>query len=92
MENARREEIVAAGVRSSLPGVRSLEVVYGDVQVLALSAEYALASASFRREMVIDSTGAASKSQGAVSWLWRNIDGQWLIVHGHISHPLDAGR
>lgn len=73
------------------PAVRSLEVVYADVQVSVLTGEYALVSATFRRETVIASTGAASHSQGGVSWLW-NIDGQWLIVHGHISHPVDAGK
>jgi ketosteroid isomerase-like protein len=85
-------DLMVAGVRGSLPAVRSLEVAYGDVQVSVLSAECALVSATFRREVVIASTEAASHSQGAVSWLWRNIDGQWLIVHGHISHPLDAGK
>jgi ketosteroid isomerase-like protein len=84
--------VMEAGVRKALPAVRSLEVVYSDVQVSVVSAEYALVSATFRREMVIDGTGAVSQNQGAVSWLWRSIDGEWLIVHGHISHPLDAGK
>lgn len=83
---------MAAGVRGALPRVRSLEVDYGDVQVSVLSAEYALVSATFHRETAIDDTGAASKSEGAVSWLWRSIDGQWLIVHGHISHPLQPAK
>jgi ketosteroid isomerase-like protein len=82
--------LMTAGVRGALPGLRSLEVGYGDVEVSVLSGD-ALVSATFRRETVADSTGAPSRSQGAVSWLWRNIDGQWLIVHGHISHPLDTG-
>ena len=84
--------MMTAGVRSALPAVRSLEVTYGDVHVSVLTAEYALVSATFRRETVIDGTGAASQSQGGVSWLWRNADGQWLIVHGHISHPLEAAK
>jgi ketosteroid isomerase-like protein len=72
--------------------VRALEVAYADVQVSVLSAEYALVSATFRRETVIDSTGVASRSEGAVTWLWRNIDGRWLVLHGHISHPLDGAK
>jgi ketosteroid isomerase-like protein len=83
---------MAAGVRGALPRVRSLSVEYGDVQVLVLSAEYALVSATFRREMAIDDTGASTKSEGAVSWLWRSIDGQWFMVHGHISHPLGPAK
>jgi ketosteroid isomerase-like protein len=81
-----------AGVRAGLTALRSLDVTYGDVQVSVLSAEYALLSATFRREMVVASSGAVNVSEGAVSYLWRNIDGQWLIVYGHISHPLNAGR
>jgi ketosteroid isomerase-like protein len=83
-------DVMAAGVRKALPGVRSLEVAYSDLQVSVLSAEYALVSATFRRDLVIDSTGAAIHHEGGVSWLWHNIDGTWLIVHGHISHPLEA--
>jgi hypothetical protein len=85
-------DAMAAGVRKALPGVRSLEVSYGDVEVSVLNTEYALASATFRREMVISSTGATIQQQGGVSWLWRNIDGQWVIVHGHISHPLEPAK
>jgi ketosteroid isomerase-like protein len=77
-----------AGVRGGLPALRSLDVTYGDVQISVLSTEYALLSATFRREVVIAASGASSLSEGAVSYLWRSIDGQWLIVHGHISHPL----
>jgi hypothetical protein len=59
--------LMAGGVRSALPAVRSLEVAYADVQVSVLSAEYALVSATFRRETVIASSGAASQSEGGVS-------------------------
>ena len=83
--------MMAAGVRRALPSVRSLEVGYGDVQVAVTSFKQVVVSATFSRESVVESTGAASKTQGAVSWVWRNIDGQWLIIHGHISHPLTAG-
>jgi ketosteroid isomerase-like protein len=85
-------DVMAAGVRKALPGVRSLEVVYGDLQVSVLAADSALVSATFRRDMVINSTGAAIHHEGGVSWVWRNIGGEWLIVHGHISHPLEAAK
>ena len=80
-----------AGVRGGFSALRSLDVTYSDVQISVLSAEYALLSATFRRETVVASSGAANVSEGAVSYLWRNIDGQWLIVYGHISHPLTPG-
>jgi ketosteroid isomerase-like protein len=85
-------DVMAAGVRKALPGVRSLEVVYGDLEVSVLAADCALVSATFRRDMVINSTGAAIHHEGAVSWVWRNIGGKWLIIHGHISHPLEAAK
>ena len=85
-------DVVAAGVRKALPGVRSLEVAYGDVEVSVLSPDCALVSATFRREMVIDATGATVRHEGGVSWVWRNVDGQWLIVHGHISQPLEGAK
>jgi ketosteroid isomerase-like protein len=80
-----------AAVRGGLPALRSLDVTYAELQISVLSAEYALLGATFRREMVIAASGAVNVSEGAVSYLWRNIDGQWLIVHGHISHPLKPG-
>jgi ketosteroid isomerase-like protein len=83
---------MAAGVRKALPGVRSLEVVYADLQVSVLSVDCALVSATFRRDIVINSTGATVHQEGGVSWVWRNSGGNWLIVHGHISHPLEAAK
>ena len=84
-------DVMAAGVRKALPAVRSLDVTYSDTQVFALGPEYALVSASFRRQIGMDS-GATIQQQGGVSWLWRKIDGQWLIAHGHISHPLEPAK
>ena len=81
---------MSAGIRKALPAVRSLNVTYADVEVSALGSEDAMASATFTREIVMEGTGATVRQQGAVSWLWRKVSGQWLIVHGHISHPLEA--
>ena len=50
------------GVRGGLPALRSLDVTYGDLQIAVLSAEYALLSATFRREMVIAASGAKPTS------------------------------
>lgn len=85
-------DVMVAGVRKALPAVQSLDVTYADVEVSALSAEYAVASATFRREIVMGGTGATAKQQGAVSWLWRKLGAQWLIVQGHISHPLEPPK
>jgi ketosteroid isomerase-like protein len=70
--------------------VRSLDVTYADVEVSVLGPEYALVSASFRRQ--IGMASSTIQQQGGVSWLWRRIDDQWLIAHGHISHPLEPAK
>jgi hypothetical protein len=78
--------LMSGSVRSALPAVRSLEVAYADVQVSVLSAEYALVSATFPRETVIASTGAASQSQGAE--LTRNSARQGVSNDGSIVYAL----
>jgi ketosteroid isomerase-like protein len=85
-------DVMAAGVRKALSAVRSLDVTYADVEVSALGPEYALASATFNREIVMEGTGASVRQHGGVSWLWRKTGVQWLIVQGHISHPLDVAK
>ena len=35
---------------------------------------------------------ARDAEQLIAHWLWRKIDGQWLIAHGHISHPLEPAK
>jgi ketosteroid isomerase-like protein len=83
---------MVAGVRKALPAVQSLNVTYADVEVLAVGGEQALASATFQREITMGGTGATVRQQGAVSWLWRKVGAQWLIVQGHISHPLEPAK
>ena len=82
-------DVMAAGVRKALPAVRSLDVTYADLEVSPLGSEYALASATFKREIVMEGAGTTIRQQGGVSWLWRKMRAQWLIVQGHISHPLE---
>ncbi|WP_110170311.1 nuclear transport factor 2 family protein [Luteitalea pratensis] len=85
-------DLMAAGVRKALPAVRSLDVTYADLEVSPLGSEYALASATFKRDIVMEGTGTTIRQQGGVSWLWRKIGAQWLIVQGHISHPLEPAK
>lgn len=85
-------DVMVAGVHKALPAVQSLDVTYTDVEVLALGAESALASATFQRVIVMGPSGATVRQQGAVSWLWRKVGAQWLIVLGHISHPLEPSK
>lgn len=83
-------EAMAAGVRQTFPTLRSIEGGFSGLDVSVLSPEYALVSAGFR-ETVTDASGTPTRSRGAVSWLWRRIDGQWRIVYGHVDHYPDTG-
>ncbi len=85
-------DVMVAGVRKGLPAVRSLDVTYADVEVSPLATEYALASATFQRQIVMEATGATVRQQGSVSWLLRKVGPEWLIVQGHISHPLEPPK
>jgi ketosteroid isomerase-like protein len=80
---------LAAAVRSTFPTLRSLEGGFADLEIRVLGPEYALATATFR-ETVTDSTGAAQKSRGAVSWLWRHVGSEWRIVYGQVDHRPDS--
>jgi hypothetical protein len=81
---------VAAAVRAGFPKVRAMETPFSNLRVSVLSPEYALVSATLRRT-VTDSAGTVTRSQGAATWLWHNIDGQWLIVYGQLDHRPDTG-
>ena len=82
---------LAAGLRSErfreLKG--RIEPGFGDIHVWVLGPDFALATATFKRR-VTDGGGTVSRSQGALSWLWRKVDGQWLVVYGQTDHRPDT--
>lgn len=83
-------EQLAAAVRGRFPKMRAMETPFTNLRVSVLSPEYALVSATLRRT-VTDDAGTVTRSQGAATWLWRRIDGQWLIVYGQLDHRPDIG-
>jgi ketosteroid isomerase-like protein len=83
-------DAIVAMIRTTFPNLRSIEGGFGDLQVSVLAPDHALVSASFR-ETVVDHDGVSTRSRGAVSWLWRLIDGQWYIVYGQVDHRPDHG-
>ena len=82
-------DVMAAGVRKALPAVRSLDVTYADLEVSPLGSEYALASATFKREIVMEGAGTNHTAAG-----WRVLvvaeDGS-PVAHRSRSHlhPLE---
>jgi ketosteroid isomerase-like protein len=81
---------MASYIRSTFPTLRSIEGGFVDLNVMVLAPDAALAAGTFR-EGTTDASGKTTRVRGAASWLWRQIDGRWLIVYGHADHYPDAG-
>jgi uncharacterized protein (TIGR02246 family) len=84
-----REEIVV-GVSQAFPTLQSLEGGFSRLQIHVLAPDAALATALFR-ETITMQDGAVVRQRGAASWLWRERDGEWTIVFGHVDHYQDHG-
>ena len=80
---------MAAYVRESFPTLRALEGGFVDLNVIVLAPDAALATGTFR-EATTDRSGNTTRVRGAASWLWRRVDGRWLIVYGHADHHPDV--
>jgi uncharacterized protein (TIGR02246 family) len=82
-------DAVAAGVRQTFPTLRSIEGGFGDLTIIVIARDAALATATFR-ETITDASGQSTRLRGAASWLWRQVDGRWRIVYGHTHHYPDT--
>lgn len=79
---------MVAGLRRTFPSLRSIEGGFSDIHVIVLSADAALATATFR-EAITDAGGKTTRVRGAASWLWRQLDGRWRIAYGQADHYPD---
>jgi len=77
-------------IRKTFPTLRSIEGGFDDLSVIVLAPDAALAAGTFR-ESTTDASGNTTRVRGAASWLWRQINGRWLIVYGQADHYPDAG-
>jgi ketosteroid isomerase-like protein len=50
-----------------------------------LAPDAALATALFA-EAITAKDGTVVRQRGAATWLWRERDGEWKIVYGHVDH------
>jgi ketosteroid isomerase-like protein len=71
--------------RAAIGGFRSLDGAWGEMTVVPLGPDAAVASASFQ-ERATGHGGKAHHIRGAVSWVWVLRDGEWRIIHGHAVH------
>ena len=76
-------------IRDVFPTLRSIEGGFVDLNIFVLAPDAALATGTFR-ETTTDVSGNTVRVRGAASWLWRYIDGRWLILYGHADHYPDA--
>jgi ketosteroid isomerase-like protein len=77
-----------ANIRAGLPKLRAIEGGFGDIHVIVLAPDAALATAGFR-EAITDAEGVTTRVRGAASWLWRRIHERWRIVYGQADHYPD---
>jgi ketosteroid isomerase-like protein len=78
-------------LRATFPTLRSIEGGFSDVSVMVLASDAALLTAVFQ-ETVTDGRGNTVSQHGVASWLWRQLDGQWRIVYGHLDHYPDSSQ
>ena len=83
-------DAMAAYIRETFPTLRSIEGGFVDLNIMVFAPDAALATGTFR-EATTDASGDTTRVRGAASWLWRQINGRWLIVYGQADHYPDVG-
>ena len=78
-------DAIVAGVTHAFPTLRSLEGGFSGVDIHVLAPDAALATALFE-ETITTQDGTVMRQRGAATWLWRERDGEWTIVYGHVDH------
>ena len=75
------------GVKVVLADYKSVKVTVNDDAELHPHGDLLWATATLKEEMT---TKAGKVEMGTFRWtvIWENVDGKWLIVHEHVSAPL----
>jgi ketosteroid isomerase-like protein len=87
--NRQSYDEVISGIRKTFPTLRSIEGGFVDLNVIVLAPDAALMSGTFREAMT-DASGKTTRVRGAATWLWREINGHWLMVYGQADHYPDV--
>lgn len=76
-----------AGVKSVVAGYKSAKFTVNDDAAIHPEGDWAWGTATVAEEMT---TKAGKVEMGNFRWtvIWQNQDGKWLIVHEHVSAPL----
>jgi ketosteroid isomerase-like protein len=75
------------GVKVVLAGYKSVKVTVSDDAELHPHGDLVWATATLKEEMT---TNAGKVEMGNFRWtvIWENVDGKWLVVHEHVSAPI----
>ena len=75
------------GVKAVLAGYKSGKFVVNDDAEVHSHGDLVWATATIKEEMT---TKAGKVEMGNFRWtvIWQNIEGKWLIVHEHVSEPI----
>jgi ketosteroid isomerase-like protein len=75
------------GVKGVLAGYKSAKFTVNDDAVIHPQGDLVWATATIHEEMT---TKAGKVEMGNFRWtvIWENEDGKWLVVHEHVSAPL----
>ncbi len=75
------------GVKGVLAGYKSAKFTVNDDLAVHPKGDLVWATATIHEEMT---TKAGKVVMGTFRWtgIWENIDGKWLIVHEHVSAPI----
>ncbi len=88
--NRLSHDAMTAYIRETFPTLRSIDGGFVDLKIWVLAPDAALATGTFR-EATTDASGNTTRVRGSASWLWRQINGRWLIVFGQADHYPDVG-
>lgn len=79
---------VAAAIRRTFATLGPLDTRFGDVTVLVLSRDAALAAFTFR-DAIPDAAGRIVRQRGATTLLWQRRGAQWRITYADADHHPD---
>ena len=75
------------GVKGVLAGYKSAKCTVSDDAAIHPHGDLVWGTATIKEEMT---TKAGKVEMGSFRWtvIWENLDGKWLIVHEHVSEPI----
>lgn len=71
--------------QTACASIQRFEATWHALEVTPLGPDSALASSRFTRS-IDDESGTTTEDWGTVTWVWKRVGDEWLIIHGHGVH------